>query len=692
MVTFARNLRNKKSLMLKFTLTGCILMFFSLVLRAQDSSQISFTYSQHRINDTAVNLTITARVLKPGIALFPLQQKETDPVYSQVNFDSASQKFLTGKLAEKGNIQSVQDPVLNAPVAFVSDSLEWVQTVRVPGKDTALIKGEIAYMYKNGDAFPAENEMFRFVIMPDKKDVAAPETAGTAGGSLWWIFLAAFGGGLLALLTPCVYSMIPVTVSFFTKRSKTHREGIRNALYYSISIILIFTLLGFLITLFFGPAALNRLATNWIANLVFFLIFLIFGISFLGAFEIELPASWGTRADKRAGIGSFWGIFFMALTLVIVSFSCTGPIIGNLLVLAARGSYFGPLVGMFGFSLALALPFALFAFFPGKLNLLGKAGGWLNAVKVTLGFLELALALKFLSNADLAKNWRILDREIFISLWLVIFLLLGLYLLGKLKFRHDDELPKNDFGLPFLTVTRLFFGMASLFMVFYMLPGLWGAPLKGLSAFLPPMGTQDFISAGNTGDGNQSEGGGSHTTSFMTENDQGKLPPPQKYVDVMRPKEPPVVVNNGLVTYFDYEEALGVARKMNRPLMMDFTGVNCINCRHMEGRVWSDPEVMRRLKNNFVIASLFVDVHNGVDLPVAEQYYSPELKKQVETLGDRNTDIQVTRFDSNSQPFYFFLDGNEQRLAPDGYPYDPSVEKFVAHLDKVVAEFKKRKQ
>ncbi|MCH5720558.1 protein-disulfide reductase DsbD family protein [Niabella hibiscisoli] len=307
-----------------------------------------------------------------------------------------------------------------------------------------------------------------------------------------WIFLTAFAGGLLALLTPCVYSMIPVTVSFFTKRSKTREEGIKNAVIYSLSIIIIFTLLGFLITLIFGPAALNNLSTNWIANLVFFAIFVIFGISFLGAFEIQLPSSWSTKADSKASTGSFWGIFFMALTLVIVSFSCTGPIIGNLLVLASKGSYWGPLTGMFGFSVALALPFALFAFFPSKLNVLGKAGGWLNAIKVTLGFLELALALKFLSNADLAKNWRILDREVFIVLWIVIFFLLGLYLLGKLKFKHDDELPKNDFGIPYLSVTRLFFAIAAFFMAVYLTPGLWGAPLKGLGAFLPPMGTQDF--------------------------------------------------------------------------------------------------------------------------------------------------------------------------------------------------------
>ncbi|MBD0279382.1 MAG: protein-disulfide reductase, partial [Flavisolibacter sp.] len=385
-------------------------------------------------------------------------------------------------------------------------------------------------MYKKGDEYIPAEEPIRVLIKTEPM-VASESTTGTTDGrSLLWIFLTAFAGGLLALITPCVYSMIPVTVSFFTKRSKSRQEGIQNAVWYSASIIIIFTLLGFLITIIFGPAALNNLATNWIANLVFFAIFLIFGISFLGAFDITLPASWSSKADAKAGLGNFTGVFFMALTLVLVSFSCTGPIIGNLLVLAAKGSYFGPLVGMFGFSLALALPFALFAFFPSKLNVLGKAGGWLNAVKVALGFLELSLALKFLSNADLARGWRLLDREVFLSLWIVLFLLLGIYLLGKIRFHHDDGLPKNDFGLPYISIPRLFFAIAALAFTMYMIPGLWGAPLKGISAFVPPMGTQDFnASAVHREVGN---------TAVAHGNESGLHP--QKYVDQMKIYEPEV--------------------------------------------------------------------------------------------------------------------------------------------------------
>jgi thiol:disulfide interchange protein len=547
------------------------------------------------------------------------------------------------------------------------------------------LKGMVSYMYQKGtDYLPGESKFKTFILPQSKAGNAdtpelksAPTEGSVATRSLTWIFFTAFAGGLLALITPCVYSMIPVTVSFFTKRSKNKREGIKNAFLYSSSIVFIFTLLGFLITVIFGPTALNNLATNWIANLIFFTLFLLFGISFLGAFEIALPSSWGNKADSKASTGSFMGIFFMALTLVVVSFSCTGPIIGNLLVIASRGSYWGPLIGMFGFSLALALPFALFAFFPGKLNVLGKAGGWLNAVKVTLGFLELALALKFLSNADLSKGWRILDREVFISLWVVIFALLGLYLLGKIKFSHDDALPKNDFDVPYLSVTRLFFAIASFSFVVYMIPGLWGAPLKAISAFLPPMGTQDFTSASVS----QNE------HSILIDSSTATLPRPAKYYDRMKMYEPDVVTKYGMTTYFDYNEALNVAKILHRPLMLDFTGINCVNCRKMEGEVWSDPEVMKRLKNNFVIVSLYVDVNN-VDLQPSEQYFSKALNQRVTTLGAKNADMQVSKYNANTQPYYFFLDANENRLEPEGYGYNSDVDKFKNMLDEVVVKYK----
>jgi len=667
-------------------LFSLLFLWVSLYSYSQEKDSIQLKTSQERLGDSTVRLIFSV-AMPAGARLFDLQQTAEDPVYSEISFDSSALPLFRQKPIAPTPPAKAKDAALGAEVRYYSDSVTWVQDAEIPVGDSLVIKGTLRYMYQQGEAFLNGEKSFTFFIRKGTVGTSVAQATVSAGDGLgsiqtrplWWIFLAAFGGGLLALLTPCVYSMIPVTVSFFTKRSTNRQEGIRNALLYAASIVAIFTLLGFLITLVFGPAALNNLATNWIANLVFFALFLIFGISFLGAFDINLPSSWMNRADAKAGTGSFIGIFFMALTLVLVSFSCTGPIIGNLLVLAAKGSFMGPLIGMLGFSLALALPFALFAFFPSKLNILGKAGGWLNAVKVTLGFLELALALKFLSNADLVKGWRLLDREVFIVLWVVIFVMLGFYLLGKLRFHHDDELPKNDFGLPYISIPRLFFAMASLSFALYLVPGLWGAPLKSMGAFIPPMGTQDFVIGSP---------GSRHAVQSTAEKDNS-LPHPVKYYDQMKIYEPEVVVKYGMTTYFDYAEALAVARELKKPLMIDFTGINCVNCRKMESEVWSDPQVMKRLKENFVIVSLYVDVHD-IDLPENERYGSSALGKQVETLGDLNTDMQVSRFQANSQPYYFFLDGKEQRLVPNGYGYDPDIDKFIVLLDRASAAYRQR--
>src|SRR5690348_2512783 len=508
------------------------LLFISSDVFSQDTTGVNFSFTTHRINDSMAVISINGKI-NPGIKVYALQQSPDDALYSSIQFDSSVQNLLRSAVTQKGNEQSMMDTALQSEVHFFKDSVDWQQKIAASPSDSFLVKGKVSYMTQKGEQYLPFEKEFKIFVLPENKNPASEIKQANDGGSvakksLWWIFAAGFVGGLIALITPCVFSMIPVTVSFFIKRSQTRVEGIKNAVSYSVSIMVIFTLLGFLITVIFGPTALNNLATNWIANLVFFLVFLIFGISFLGAFNIELPSSWSNKADSKAGTGSFVGIFFMALTLVVVSFSCTGPIIGNLLVIAARGSYWGPLIGMFAFSLALALPFAFFAFFPGKLNMIGKSGGWLNAVKVTLGFLELALALKFLSNADLSRNWRILDREVFLSLWIVIFILLGIYLLGKIKFHHDDELPKNDFDIPYLSVTRLFFAIASFSFAVYMIPGMWGAPLRAISAFLPPMGTQDF---------NASAAASHNTVSYLaaaSDSSKNVLPQPVKYYDRMR--------------------------------------------------------------------------------------------------------------------------------------------------------------
>lgn len=658
------------------------LQCFALTAAAADTTDIRFKYQSERINDKEVLLSVTARIA-PGLKLYALQQGEADVLYSAVLFDSAMKKIYSGTMVEKGTKQSAYDSSVSANVYFYTDSVSWQQKVSLAATDSLLSKVQVNYLYKKGEAYLPGEETGKFYTQ------AAADVSGNtdiADRSLLWIFLTAFGGGLLALLTPCVYSMIPVTVSFFTKRSKTKLEGRKNAVIYSLSIIFIFTFIGFLITLIWGPTALNDISTNWIFNLFIFLVFIIFGISFLGAFEITLPASWSNKADSKANASSFLGIFFMALVLVVVSFSCTGPILGLLLPVIFKGGYAGPLVGFFGFSLALSIPFALFAFFPSWLNSLSKPGGWMNTIKVTLGFIELALALKFLSNADLARGWRLLDREIFIATWIVIFILLGIYLLGKLKFHHDDELPKNDFGIPYLSVPRLLFAATSLVFAVYMIPGLWGAPLKGISAFVPPMGTQDFNADDLPSGFNFSSG--VPFTGITNSHGTGGLPEPEKYYEEMRKNEPDVVVNNGMVTYFDYQEALAVSRKLKKPLMLDFTGINCVNCRKMEGQVWSDPKVMERLKNDFVIVSLYVDVHN-VYIPQQKQYFSKTLDRTVETLGDLNADMQVSKFGANTQPYYFFLDGSEQRLVPDGYGYDPDINKFIRLLDEVKAAYQK---
>ena len=618
------------------------------------------------------------------------------------DFTKSTNYTLEGKVKEQGKM--INETIKDIGTVHYYTEAKFIQRVKVNGN--AIIKGKYSYMTCNEQTcLPPKTKPFSFEIkdaggvadatqkdtttvavapVTDTNKVATAPAASTNNNdtptpakkedkSLLWLFLAALGGGLAAVLTPCVYSMIPITVSFFTKRSKSRAEGIRNAVYYSLSIILIFTLLGVLISLIFGANALNTLSTNWIANLFFFAVFIIFGISFLGAFEITLPSSWTSKTDSKAGLSSFGGIFFMALTLVIVSFSCTGPIVGPLLVLAGKGGIAGPAVGMFGFSVGLALPFAMFAIFPGMLNKMAASGGWLNQVKVVLGFLELMLALKFLSNADLAMGWRLLDREIFIAIWVVLSILLGIYLLGKLKLSHDDANPKNLYGQDFVTIPKLFLAIVAFTFAVYLVPGMWGAPLNGMSAFIPPLGTQDFVIGSGGGTVAEASIGDMH---------------PEKYAAEMKIYEPQAVKNLGLVTYFDYDEALAASKKLHKPIMLDFTGINCVNCRKMENQVWSKPEVVKLLKEDFIVASLYCDI-NRIILPKNEQYFSKDLNSQVETLGNKNADLQAAKFGANSQPFYFYVDENGNKLAEEGYSYDPDVQKFVQHLEKVKANYKK---
>jgi thiol:disulfide interchange protein len=486
--------------------------------------------------------------------------------------------------------------------------------------------------------------------------------------SLWEIFLTGLLGGFTAVLLPCIYPLLPLTVSFFTKKAGSRAKGVLQSLLYGLSIIVIYVGLGMVITIAFGSDALNELATNGIFNLFFFALLVVFGISFLGAFEITLPSSLANKLDANSDKGGVSGIFFMAATLVVVSFSCTGPIIGTLLVDAAsKGDRLGPAVGMLGFSLALALPFTAFALFPSALKTLPKSGGWLNSVKVILGFLELAFALKFLSNVDLAYHWNWFDREIFLSLWIAIGLLMGLYLIGKIKFAHDSD-------LPYLSIPRTFLSIIVFAFVIYMIPGLWGAPLKSISAFLPPIATQDF-------DLSQIPGGGS--TQVAGTQSSIKV---HKYADNYTR-----IKTRGLDAWYDFDQALQVSKEVHKPILIDFTGFNCVNCRKMEANVWSDPKVFNHLKNDFVLLQLVVD--DKAELPVADQFVSTYSGKKITTLGGKWSDLEASRFNSNSQPDYVMLDSNGNMLKDKNgaeiqpSPADYNIDSYNKFLESGIAAY-----
>lgn len=474
--------------------------------------------------------------------------------------------------------------------------------------------------------------------------------------SLWSFFLLALGGGFLALLTPCVYPLIPMTVSFFTKQ----RRGLLLASVYGLSIIGIYVLFGTVVAYVFGQAAPNFISTHWFPNLLFFAIFVLFGLSFLGWFEIVLPNSLINKMDAQADRGGLLGVFFMAFTLVLVSFSCTGPIAGSILGLGAQGQLLKPAVGMLGFSLAFAVPFTLFALFPQTLQKLPKSGGWLNTVKVALGFLELALALKFLSVPDLTYHWGILDREVYLSLWIVLFALLGFNLIGKLRLPHDDRLET-------VSVPRVLLATGVFAFVVYLIPGLWGAPLKGLSGWLPPLATQDF-NLHERPAGTSEPGTGAAAGKQIVRHGE--------FLEV------PL----GLPGFFDYREALAYAKQVNKPIFIDFTGHGCVNCRKMEEAVWSDPAVKQRLREDFVIVSLYVD--DKTELPAAEHYVSKVDGKLKSTIGDQNLDFEIAKYNFNAQPLYVLVDPNDDAqplVKPTSY--DPDVAAFVRFLEAGKAAF-----
>lgn len=672
-------------------LINVLLLFFSLSVQAQFTDPNAKIYDPVKWSFRSVpdgsnqaTLIITADI-EPGWHVYSQFIPEGGPIPTTFKFKPSADYKLIGSVSESPKAETAFDKNFDMQISWHKKRVEFQQKVAIT-KASATISGSLDFMVCNDERClpPAEVEFSIPVTAGQAGEAAAPpgqvpsaaadsiadtlsgmsvpaplDTASaeiqqdnrpatnTGSGSLWGIFIAGFIGGLAAFFMPCIYPMIPLTVSFFTKKAGSRSKGITSALIYGISIIVIYVALGLIITLIFGASALNEAASSATFNLLFFLALLVFGISFLGAFDINLPTSLVNKMDEKSNQGGMLGLFFMAFTLALVSFSCTGPIIGTLLVDAvSKGTYLGPAVGMFGFAAALAIPFTLFAIFPSWLKEMPKSGGWLNTVKVSLGFLEIALAFKFLSNVDLAYHWGLFNRDVFLIVWIVIFGFWGLYLLGKIRLAHDVE-------INFLSLPRLFFAMLILGFTLYMVPGLWGAPLKAISAWLPPQATQDFDLYTNRVSGSSTESG-----------------PAKKYTDLFH-------APHGLNAFYDYEEGLAYARTVNKPVLIDFTGWSCTNCRKMEASVWADDRVLQILKDDYVLISLYVD--DKTELPENEKYTSTFSGKKIKTIGQKWSDFQASRFGTNSQPYYVITNVDGKVMVPPT-AFDLSITNYINFL------------
>ena len=650
--------------------------FFALApCMAQIINPVKWSAKVDKITDTEYNLVMNG-IIDSGWHLYSQFTPENGPLPAEFKFENSKANYeLVGKIKEIPYKKQYND-VFEVDEYYFEKNVTFTQKVKISNSKLTSIKAMIDYQVCKEVCI---NQDFTFTFtLPEIKEVKTSATVVKVDSlkndtvqttikssetvkieatkkkpdsSLLTIFLLAFLGGFAALLTPCVFPMIPMTVSFFTKQSKNPAQGKRNAILYGISIIAIYVILGLVITAVFGADALNALSTNPWFNVFFFLLLIIFAVSFLGAFEIMLPNSWANKVDKQADRGGIIGILFMALALAIVSFSCTGPIVGTLLVESASKGGIAPIIGMLGFSSALALPFMLFAMFPGWLNSLPKSGGWLNTVKVSLGFLELALAFKFLSNADLVLQLHLLEREVFLAVWIAIFGAWALYLLGKITTPHDSPLTH-------ISVGRLSLGILVLSFTIYMIPGLFGAPLKLISAFPPPQ----TYSESPTG-----FFGNSATFSKDGLPDGAEIGP------------------HSLTVFTDYTKGLAYAKTVNKPVMLDFTGYACVNCRKMENNVWSDEKVLNVLKNEVVLISLYVD--DKRELPKSEQTVSKETGNDIITVGDKWTEFIITKYKTNTQPFYVLIDLNEEKLN-EPISYTPNIEEYLAWLKDGVSKFK----
>ena len=653
-----------------------IILAFPTLLFSQIFNPVEWEFSKEDLGRGEYELVFKASI-EDGWYLYSQFVEDDGPLPTTFTFFESDGYELIGTTQE-GESKQEYDPNFDMVLSYFTKEAVFSQKVKVTSSD-AKVDGELMFMVCDAtQCLPPEYVDFSFVLgsaseQVETKDVDDAESASSLNlvsadfeesenessnkKGIWSIFFIAFLSGFAALLTPCVFPMIPMTVSYFTKQSKSRAKGISNAIIYGISIIIIYVGLGVGVSAAFGPEVLNSMATNAYFNIAFFVLLVIFAASFLGAFDLTLPHSWINKADKASDKGGFIGIFFMALVLALVSFSCTGPIVGTLLVEAASGgSYLGPIIGMLGFSLAIALPFALFAAFPGWLNSLPQSGGWLNSVKVVLGFLELALAFKFLSNADLVWQTHLLEREVFIAIWIIIFAFLTMYLLGMFKLAHDSD-------LKYVSVGRLFTAVITGMFTVYMIPGLWGAPLKIINAFPPPMHySESPYGVGYT------QGGGS-TISHSEEEGQHLGP-------------------QGIMVFHDYDKGIAHAKKMGLPIMIDFTGWACVNCRKMEEQVWSDSEVKRILTEDVILISLYVDERTS--LAEDEQYETTIAgkKKKVRTVGDKWTVLQAEIYKTNSQPYYVILDHDENQLGSSANYQDyGKVDLFKTWLQEGISEF-----
>jgi thiol:disulfide interchange protein DsbD len=644
----------KRSLVILLTLT-------CLFVSAQIYNPVKWDFSQKKLSENEIELQFKASI-QDGWHLYSQHISDDGPVPTEFTFTNLEGCKLIGTMREGESIEEF-DPNFDMVLKYFSNETVFSQKITVESSEDFNISGNVYFMVcDEAQCLPPEEVEFSFDIKGSEGGSAEPssELSKNKGNKgMWALFLIAFGSGFLALLTPCVFPMIPMTVAFFTKQSKTKAEGITNAIIYGFSIIIIYVALGVGVSYVFGAGTLNDMATNVYFNIGFFLLLIIFGVSFLGAFDIQLPASWTNKSVQAESKGGLIGIFFMAFTLALVSFSCTGPIVGTLLVQASTGTggYLGPVIGMLGFSSAIALPFALFAAFPGWLNSLPQSGGWLNSVKVTLGFLEIALAFKFLSTADLVMQTHLLERELFLAIWIIIFGLLTIYLLGFLKLPHDSD-------LKYISVGRLSVAIITGTLTVYMIPGLWGAPLKLVSGLPPPM----QYSESPYGVGNSKSG-----RALTVNEEKGQYIGPQE-----------------ILAFHDYHEGLAYAKKVGKPVFIDFTGHGCQNCRKMEEYVWSDPKIKSMISNDLVLISLYVD--EKTKLPKEEQYEKivAGKNKKIKTIGDKWKMLQIERYNSNSQPYYVLLNHEEQQLIESAnYLNYGTIELFTDWLERGLKEYKK---